>query len=95
MRVSRRHVTIQVLSRVLRHDPGSIGISLEEGGWTSVDRLLLALAEYGKGLSRDALEELCENVATPRLRRRSDGRAWSDHEAHGIAGPLGSYRATC
>ena len=40
------------LSFVLRHDPGAIGIELEEGGWVEVDRLLVQCQANGKRISR-------------------------------------------
>lgn len=54
------------LSLVLRHDPGAIGITLDQNGWVSVEKLLDALATHGKPLARADLESL---VATSDKRR--------------------------
>ena len=34
------------LSLVLRHDPGAIGLALDQGGWIEVDVLLDALSRH-------------------------------------------------
>ncbi len=46
------------LSRVLRHRPDSIGITLDPHGWVDVDVLLVALAQHGEPLTRDQLAEV-------------------------------------
>ncbi len=38
------------LSYVLRHDPGAIGLDLQEGGWASIDALLAGAARHGRNL---------------------------------------------
>jgi putative RNA 2'-phosphotransferase len=52
VRVSKR------LSYVLRHRPDSIGITLDEAGWTDVSGLLAALAAHGLPLSRAELDDV-------------------------------------
>ena len=46
------------LSRHLRHDPGRIGIELDEHGWVEVDVLLQALADRNFQVTREELEEV-------------------------------------
>lgn len=46
------------LSLILRHQPETIGLTLDEAGWASVDELLAKLAAHKKPLSRAELEEL-------------------------------------
>ncbi|MCW2636168.1 MAG: putative 2-phosphotransferase [Blastococcus sp.] len=60
VRVSKR------LSYVLRHQPASIGLTLDDAGWVDVETLLSALAAHGPGLSRAELEHV---VATNDKRR--------------------------
>ena len=48
----------KLLSRILRHDPGAVGISLDHGGWIEVDTLLSALREHGYRLTRTQLQEV-------------------------------------
>ena len=46
------------LSYLLRHDPGALGLTLDEAGWVGVDALLAALAVDGTPVSRSALADL-------------------------------------
>lgn len=46
------------LSKHLRHQPERIGLSLERGGWVSVEMLLNACAKQGLPLTRAQLEEV-------------------------------------
>lgn len=46
------------LSLILRHQPETIGLNLDEAGWALVDELLAKLAMHKKPLSRAELEEL-------------------------------------
>jgi len=46
------------LSLVLRHQPGKIGISLDENGWTEVTTLIEQASKNNVKLSRETLEEI-------------------------------------
>ncbi|MDX6300100.1 MAG: putative 2-phosphotransferase [Nocardioidaceae bacterium] len=46
------------LSYVLRHDPGSVGISLDEAGWVRVPELMSALERNGVVVTRERLESV-------------------------------------
>jgi putative RNA 2'-phosphotransferase len=50
--------TSKFLSLVLRHDPGRVGLTLDESGWVGVPELLDALARHGKQVSRSDLERI-------------------------------------
>jgi putative RNA 2'-phosphotransferase len=52
VRVSKR------LSYVLRHEPSSIGLTLDAAGWAGVDDLLGALGAHGLLLTRAELEHV-------------------------------------
>ncbi len=52
VRVSKR------LSYVLRHRPGSIGVALDDAGWTDVDALLAGLTAHGLPLTRAELDRV-------------------------------------
>ena len=54
------------LSYVLRHDPGSIGMALDAGGWADVAELLEKAAANGRRIDRATLEEI---VATSDKKR--------------------------
>jgi putative RNA 2'-phosphotransferase len=46
------------LSYVLRHNPGALGLTLDEAGWVEVAALLAAFAADGTPLTRTDLDEL-------------------------------------
>lgn len=48
------------LSRVLRHAPESIGLTLDEAGWADVDLLLARATAHGMPLDRVTLDEIVE-----------------------------------
>jgi putative RNA 2'-phosphotransferase len=48
----------KLVSRVLRHRPGSVGIVLDAQGWTDVTELLEALTAHGHQISRPDLERV-------------------------------------
>ena len=56
------------LSKHLRHQPQRLGLTLEPGGWVTVDDLLAACEQHGMPLS---CEELAEVVARNDKRRFS------------------------
>jgi putative RNA 2'-phosphotransferase len=56
------------LSRALRHDPGRVGLTLDEHGWASLDDLCRAL-----GVSRADVEDVVAHGTKPRF-ELADGR---------------------
>ena len=46
------------LSLVLRHQPETIGLSLDENGWADIDELLVGVNQSGHQLDRDILVRL-------------------------------------
>lgn len=48
------------LSLVLRHDPGVIGVELDDAGWVDVGTLLDALQRRGPQITRERLIEIVE-----------------------------------
>jgi len=46
----------KLLSLVLRHRPGVIGIELDGAGWVDIDSLLVALQRYGRPITRADLD---------------------------------------
>lgn len=76
--------TSKFLSLVLRHDPTSIGIVLDEAGWTSVASLLAALAKHGYPLTRDELEELVRSSDKQRFALSEDGTRIRANQGHSV-----------
>ncbi len=75
------------LSYILRHNPESVGIQLDEAGWVDVDVLLEALARHGL---RVTPQELARVVAENDKQRFSlvDGRIRA-RQGHTVAVNLG------
>jgi putative RNA 2'-phosphotransferase len=70
--------TSKWMSRVLRHAPDSVGLTLDEHGWVRVDDLLDALARHGRAVSRAELEAVVVDNDKQRfaLRTDPDGVGW-------------------
>jgi putative RNA 2'-phosphotransferase len=52
--------TSKFLSLVLRHQPETIGLTMDPAGWVSVDELLEKMRMHGQKLSFEELEEVVE-----------------------------------
>lgn len=61
------------LAYVLRHDPDTIGLRLDDAGWVSIDTLFTALAAHGRPLGPDRLDRLIAGRDKQRFETR-DGR---------------------
>ncbi len=75
------------LSYVLRHDPASVGVRLDEAGWVEVDVLLRALARHGLPLTRAELEHVVET--NDKRRFVIDGDRIRASQGHSIPVDLG------
>ena len=60
------------LSRVLRHEPELIGLTLGPGGWVQVDELLRGMKRAGHRLSPDAAQELVHLDPSAGAKRQPD-----------------------
>ncbi|WP_225848540.1 RNA 2'-phosphotransferase [Streptomyces sp. HPF1205] len=77
------------LSLVLRHDPGRIGVTLDEGGWVDVDELIAACAARGRSFSRAELDHVVANNDKKRFALSGDGRRIRASQGHSIPVDLG------
>ena len=50
--------TSKFLAYVLRHDPASIGLDLQDGGWASIDALLAGAARHGRNLDAAMIDRV-------------------------------------
>ncbi|MGQ2983830.1 RNA 2'-phosphotransferase [Flavobacterium sp.] len=55
------------LSYVLRHDPGSLGISLDANGWANVALLIEKMNENGRKIDRELLDLVVETNSKKRF----------------------------
>jgi putative RNA 2'-phosphotransferase len=50
--------TSKLLSLILRHEPGAVGLKLDEHGWVDVDVLLGAMNAHGHSIVREQLDHV-------------------------------------
>ncbi|GAA1988525.1 RNA 2'-phosphotransferase [Kitasatospora viridis] len=81
--------TSKLIARTLRHDPDSLGISLDEGGWVPVDTLLAALARAGTRLTREQLDQLVATNDKKRFAFSPDGARIRASQGHTVEVDLG------
>ena len=72
------------LSLHLRHEPGELGLTLQEGGWVSVETLLVNFSrKYGK-LSRTELEEVVRDNDKRRFSFDESGSKIRANQGHSV-----------
>jgi len=72
------------LSLVLRHQPETIGVSLDPNGWIDIEVLLGAMAQHGRKLSREDLERLVRESDKQRFALSEDGRKIRANQGHSV-----------
>jgi len=77
------------LSLVLRHEPGMIGLTLDEGGWVSVAELLQACAAHNVSLTLDELQQIVRSSDKQRFAFSADGLQIRASQGHSVEVQLG------
>jgi len=77
------------LSRVLRHEPERIGITLDDAGWVDVDVLLAACAARNFPVSRAQLDTVVAENDKQRFAFSADGTRIRASQGHTVAVDLG------
>jgi putative RNA 2'-phosphotransferase len=77
------------LSLVLRHDPGHIGLRLDEAGWADVDELLAGAAGAGVRIDRAMLERVVAENDKKRFALSPDGTRIRASQGHSVNVALG------
>jgi len=72
------------LSLVLRHDPASVGLTLDKAGWVPVDKLLDAMK-----MTREQLGEIVERNDKKRFELSADGMMIRASQGHSVDVNLG------
>lgn len=72
------------LSLILRHQPETIGLTLDEAGWASVDELLRKLAVHKQPLTRAELEALVLTNDKQRYSFSEDGSYIRANQGHSL-----------
>jgi putative RNA 2'-phosphotransferase len=84
----------KLLSLALRHQPDSLGITLDAQGWTPVDILLSKLKKAGHPLTRDELQTLVDTNDKKRFTLSEDGRTIRAAQGHSVDVSLGLEPST-
>jgi putative RNA 2'-phosphotransferase len=77
------------LSLVLRHEPGKVGLTLEEGGWVLVAELLQAFASHDFPLTLVELQEIVQSSDKQRFAFSPDGLRIRASQGHSVKVHLG------
>ncbi len=78
------------LSLVLRHQPQSIGIELDDAGWVDVDALLRQASARGRqSISRAQLDEVVATSDKQRFAFSADGTRIRANQGHSVDVSLG------
>ncbi len=77
------------LAYVLRHDPGSIGAELDDGGWAEVATVLHGLGAAGRPLRRAVLEQIVAEDAKGRYEFDPTGGRIRARQGHSVNVDLG------
>lgn len=81
--------TSKFLSRVLRHEPELIGITLDPAGWVSVSELLRACRAQGRALTLEELNEVVLSNDKQRFSFSEDGQRIRANQGHSVPVELG------
>lgn len=73
------------LARILRHDPGSIGLKLDAQGWVAVADLLRAARKHGFPLTQELLTQTVAENDKQRFTLTQDGRRIRAAQGHSLA----------
>ncbi len=81
------------LSLVLRHEPGSIGLTLDQQGWTLIDHLIECASRHGMVFDRELLGTIVRESDKQRFAISEDGHMIRANQGHSVEVELG-YTAT-
>jgi putative RNA 2'-phosphotransferase len=77
------------LSYLLRHAPGSVGLTLDPAGWVDVEALLTALAATGRPVTRAELDEVVAGNDKQRFALDATGTRIRASQGHSVPVRLG------
>ena len=81
--------TSKFLSKVLRHNPGLIGLTINEEGWVLVSELIEKCKKFGKQINRENLDEVVEKNNKKRFAYDQSGTLIRASQGHSIKIELG------
>ena len=74
----------KLLSLVLRHNPETIGLTLDAEGWTVIDDLLARAARHGTFMTRPELDEIVATSDKKRFAISGDGLRIRANQGHSV-----------
>ncbi len=77
------------MSLVLRHQPETIGITLDENGWTDVQELLTRMSQHKQPITLAQLREVVETNDKKRFSFSEDGTKIRASQGHSVEVSLG------
>lgn len=77
------------LSYVLRHNPGKIGIQLDEAGWVPVNELVDQSRKHGMRFTKEDIKEVIRQSDKPRFIFSNDDRYIRATYGHSVPAELG------
>lgn len=84
--MSQDHVKIsKFLSLVLRHQPETVGMQFEPGGWLAIDQLIENAKRIGRQLDFDLLMEVVANNDKKRFAISEDGMKIRASQGHSVS----------
>ena len=86
--------TSKFLSLILRHQPETIGITLDPQGWVAVETLLSQLAAHGQPVSLPLLQHVVSTNDKQRFAFSPDGTQIRANQGHSIDVELGLQAVT-
>ena len=72
------------MAYVLRHDPDSVGLVLDESGWVDLSDLIDCAGRAGVGLSRDLIDAVLTSGDKQRFSLSDDGRRMRANYGHSL-----------
>ena len=88
--MDRRLIKVsKFLTLVLRHQPGRIGLSLDQGGWAEVAELIECAQRTGMSLSEALITEVVQRNAKQRFTLSEDGLRIRANQGHSRPVDLG------
>lgn len=89
MNIKTQTKTSKRLSLVLRHNPQSVGITLDSAGWTDVNELLRNLNSHGMKLSQEALLTIVNENSKRRFEFNENKTLIRARQGHSVNVDLG------
>jgi putative RNA 2'-phosphotransferase len=80
----RKKKISKFLSLILRHEPETVGLRLEENGWVPVDKLIKACGDFGRPFTLTELREVVETNDKKRFSFNASGQKIRASQGHSV-----------